>query len=156
MLDPLAQDRQPGTYDLCFDHAARSHPPEGWTLRDRGPSRVSVTEPAPPVGPGRDHGVDRLAAALCAVPRAVSEDAPDAVAVRADRSVPDPSLGSDPRGTADAALVSDQRPAPRLAAEPSPPRTFQALRLMPDPVATVWCADLLPATGPTHRSVQGR
>ena len=169
MLDPLTQVSQPGTYDLCFDHAARSNPPEGWTLRDRGPSRESATETAPPVGPERDHGVDRLAAALCAVPRAVSEDAPDAVPVRADRSVLDALLGSGPRPPVapSVAVASEQDRSPiadiagvagvaGIAAETGPTHSFQPLRLMPDPVATVWCADLLPATGPVNRSAHAR
>jgi hypothetical protein len=87
MLDPVDAQHGPGAYDLCFQHAARSGPPAGWTMRDRAPSRDGAAEPPPPVGPSRDRGVDRLAAALSAVPRVVSEDAPDAAPVRPDRPV---------------------------------------------------------------------
>jgi hypothetical protein len=91
-LDPMGHRAIPGEYDLCEQHAARTTPPSGWTLRDRAPSRAAVTEPAPPVGPERSSHVGRLAAALSAVPRTVSEDVPDAVPVGTDRSVPHPSL----------------------------------------------------------------
>jgi hypothetical protein len=169
-LDPLTPDSEPGEYDLCFRHAARSTPPTGWTLRDRAPSRDASTEPAPPVGPDRDEGVARLAAALSAVHRAVSEDAPDAAPVGTDRSV----AASAPAPRADVApsrldgLLRPSAPAVPSPAVPTPPvtgavtasraphvplweRTAEAdvrpvpqpLRLAPDPTTTVWCADLL-------------
>jgi len=164
-LDPLAARAIPGEYDLCAQHAARTSPPSGWTLRDRAPSRATATEPAPPVGPERGPVVGRLAAALSAVPVIVSEDVPDAVPVGADRSVPHshphapsptptpaPSPSPAPRG-ADRldALLRGQRqestagPTPTPVAAPSTselPHT-RTLRLAPDPIASAWCADLL-------------
>jgi hypothetical protein len=171
MLDPLGPDSEPGEYDLCLRHAARSTPPTGWTLRDRAPSPETVTEPAPPVGPDRGPGVARLAAALSAVPRAVSEDAPDAAPVGTDRPVQDPlpAPAGAPRGAArlDGLLrPTAPAPAPAVASGPVPRQPEarvrpvplsertpevevrpvpQPLRLAPDPTTTVWCADLLAA-----------
>lgn len=150
-IDPLTARPGPEAYDLCVRHAARSGAPSGWSLRDRAPSRGPATEPAPPVGPPEGHGVDRLAAALCAVPGAVSEDVPDAVPPGADRSVPD-RLRDLLTATAAPTIVP---PAPRAAPDPAasaPVRVAQALRLTPDPRPDVWCADLVPA-GPdeAHR-----
>jgi hypothetical protein len=130
-LDPLSASASPGSYDLCFHHAARSNPPSGWTMRDRAPSPEPAADPAPPVGPSRDHGVDRLAAALSTVPRAASEGAPDAAPARADRSVPHPAL----------------RPSAPVPAPVAAPAPAQPLRLAPAPASAVWCADLLPAEG---------
>jgi hypothetical protein len=148
MLDPLGPDSAPGTYDLCFAHAARSTPPTGWTLRDRAPSRESAAETPPPVGPDRGQGVARLAAALSAVPRAVSEDAPDAAPVGTDRSVtPRSPLDSLLRPTAAAVRpVPLSERTPEVEVRPVP----QPLRLAPDPTTTVWCADLL--SGPVKRT----
>ena len=164
MLDPLGPDSEPGEYDLCLHHAARSTPPTGWTLRDRAPSPDPVTEPAPPAGPDRGPGVARLAAALSAVPRAVSEDAPDAAPAGAGRPVQDPPAAA-PRGAGrlDGLLrPSDATPRPQQPTQPQQPEVRvrpvplsertpevavrpvpQPLRLAPDPTTTVWCADLL-------------
>ncbi len=156
MLDPLGPDSTPGTYDLCFAHAARSTPPTGWTLRDRAPSREPATETPPPVGPDRGQGVARLAAALSAVPRAVSEDAPDAAPVGTDRSVggrspldsllrPSTAPTEQTRAPRTASAVATVRPVPlsertpEVEVRPVP----QPLRLAPDPTTIVWCADLL-------------
>lgn len=144
MLDPLGPEARPGEYDLCLHHAARSGPPTGWTLRDRAPSPESAVESAPPVGPDRGKGVDRLAAALSAVRRVVSEDAPDAAPARTDRSAaPGPVDASTPPAGGAARLDVLLRPSEAAApvARPAP----QPLRLAPDPTTTVWCADLLGA-----------
>ncbi len=151
MLDPLGPDTTPGEYDLCLRHAARSTPPTGWTLRDRAPAPETASEPAPPVGPDRGQGVARLAAALSAVPRAVSEDAPDAAPVGTDRPVTEPPVHDrSPQGerrTGAARLDGLVRPVPlsertpEVKVRPVP----QPLRLAPDPTTTVWCADLLGA-----------
>ena len=157
-LDPLGPDTDPGDYDLCFRHAARSTPPTGWTLRDRAPTSEPASESAPPVGPDRGQGVDRLAAALSAVPRAVSEDAPDAAPAGTDRSVAAPRRTSPldgllgPSAPAPAAEPREvRRPEVRVRPVPLSERTPevavrpvpQPLRLAPDPTKTVWCADLL-------------
>jgi hypothetical protein len=158
-IDPLAARTGPEAYDLCVRHAARSGAPWGWALRDRAPSRGPATEPAPPVGPPVGHGVDRLAAALCAVPGAVSEDAPDAVPPGADRSVPT-RLRDLLTPTAPTARSGPSAPVERIepvtpTTSPAPasaPRVAKAVRLTPDPRPDVWCADLVPA-GPAdaHR-----
>jgi hypothetical protein len=119
-------------------------------------------EPEPPVGPDRGQSVDRLAAALSAVPRAVSEDAPDAAPVGTDRAVapaayavPAAAVGtvssraisrldgllrpSTPAATVRPVPLSER--TPEVAVRPVP----QPLRLAPDPTKTVWCADLLAA-----------
>jgi len=144
MLDPLGPEARPGEYDLCLHHAARSGPPTGWTLRDRAPSPESAVESAPPVGPDRGKGVDRLAAALSAVRRVVSEDAPDAAPARTDRSAaPGPVDASTAPAGGAARLDVLLRPSDATApvTRPAP----QPLRLAPDPTTTVWCADLLGA-----------
>ena len=160
MLDPIGPVTGPGEYDLCVQHAARSGPPSGWTLRDRAPSHAPATEPAPPVGPDRGQRVARLAAALSAVPRSVSEDALDAAPVGTDRSVgaaTAPVAAARPQGTSrlDGLLQpSDRGPRPATVATRTVPvserppeaevrRVPQPLRLAPDPTTTVWCADLL-------------
>lgn len=153
-LDPLGPHAEPGEYDLCLQHAARSTPPTGWTLRDRAPSRESVTEAAPPVGPDRGQGVARLAAALSAVQRAVSEDAPDAAPDGTDRSGAPVRLvgtGSTTRTPGSARLDGLLQPSTTIRPVPVTERTPevevrrvpQSLRLAPDPTTTVWCADLL-------------
>lgn len=157
-LDPLGPAAEPGAYDLCFHHAARSTPPTGWTLRDRAPSRESVTEAAPPVGPDRGHGVARLAAALSAVQRAVSEDAPDAAPDGTDRSGAPVRLtgtGSATRASGSARLDGLLQPSTTIRPVPLSERTAevevrpvpQSLRLAPDPTTTVWCAGLLAPSG---------
>ena len=152
MLDPLGVDAVPGAYDLCSPHAARSGPPAGWTLRDRAPAPDPVAEPAPPVGPDRDRSVDRLAAALSAVRRVVSEDAPDAAPGRADRpadpSPQHPAPATD-AGRLDALLGAPGATQRTPSSSPAQPQSAQPqpLRLAPDPTTTVWCADLLGSTG---------
>lgn len=37
-LTALVADGGPETYDLCADHAERTHPPHGWTLHDDRPA----------------------------------------------------------------------------------------------------------------------
>jgi hypothetical protein len=180
MLDPLGADATPGEYDLCLRHAARCTPPTGWTLRDRAPSPEPVTETAPPVGPDRGPAVARLAAALSAVDRAVSEDAPDAAPLGTDRPVavtrPTTRLDGLVRpssATSEPAAHAAPQPAP-LAAPATPEVRVrpvplserlpeaevrpvpQPLRLAPDPTTTVWCADLLgPTGGPEEGATEG-
>jgi hypothetical protein len=168
MLDPLGPGNEPGEYDLCLHHAARSTPPTGWTLRDRAPAPETAPEPAPPAGLDRGQGVARLAAALSAVPGDVSEDALDAAPVETGR--PAAAQGRTSRsGRLDGLLGNraagaDRAPAERaVAAAPTVPASAsvrpvplsertpevavrpvpQPLRLAPDPTTTVWCADLL-------------
>lgn len=177
MLDPIGPDTGPGEYDLCVQHAARSGPPAGWTLRDRAPSHTPATEPAPPVGPDRGQRVARLAAALSAVPRAVSEDAPDAAPVGTDRSVaaspvlpaadvPTAAVRPQGAGRLDGLLrPADGGPRPATVTTRTVPlsertpevavrRVPQPLRLAPDPTTTVWCADLLGGTVATDSVVE--
>jgi len=116
--------------------------------------------------------VARLAAALSAVPRAVSEDAPDAAPDGTDRSVgggpvDDRSVDSRPvdgRSPLDSLMGRNSSSVPTVpvavpsavpAAVPAavvPPSRVakradrpapQSLRLAPDPTTTVWCAGLL-------------
>lgn len=81
-LAPLADDPAPQTYDLCTVHAARTRPPHGWELRDRRPDddRHPAARRTVPADLGGDRTVAVLAAALRAVPGAVSEDATPAPA----------------------------------------------------------------------------
>lgn len=76
-LQPLGDSRAPQTYDLCTAHAARTRPPHGWQLRDRRPedARQPDVRGTVPADLGGDRTVAVLAAALRAVPGAVSEDA---------------------------------------------------------------------------------
>lgn len=120
-LVPMGRRAIPGEYDLCEQHAARTSPPSGWTMRDRAPSRVAETESAPPVGPERAPHVGRLAAALSAVPRTVSEDVPDAVPVGTDRSVPHPALAP-ALAHDESAAQGSPAPAPATAAPSGPAR----------------------------------
>lgn len=76
-IERLAERTAPQAYDLCVTHAARTHPPEGWHLRDRRPEdeRRPAEPHTTPVDLGGDRTVAVLAAALRSVPDPVSEDA---------------------------------------------------------------------------------
>lgn len=41
-IAPLAPESSPHAYDLCVDHAARTRPPHGWSLRDDHGALVGV------------------------------------------------------------------------------------------------------------------
>jgi hypothetical protein len=75
-IERLVDEPRHQSYDLCPAHAARTKPPHGWQLRDRRPEDERRVElpPAPPADLGGDRTVAVLAAALRAVPDAVSED----------------------------------------------------------------------------------
>jgi hypothetical protein len=93
-LAALGDRPEPQTYDLCTAHAARTRPPHGWQLRDRRPedTRLPDARPSVPADLGGDRTVAVLAAALRAVPGAVSEDAalsPTAEIVPDPASVPE-------------------------------------------------------------------
>lgn len=82
-LVPLLPDGGPETYDLCGDHADRTRPPHGWTLRDDRPDEPDVQAPdAQDLGSERTVAV--LAAALRGEPAAPpADDADDGVDVAA-------------------------------------------------------------------------
>jgi len=42
-LDDLSPERDPHSYDMCDQHAARTTPPSGWRLQDRR-HRVNIHE----------------------------------------------------------------------------------------------------------------
>ncbi|MSO59437.1 MAG: DUF3499 family protein [Ilumatobacteraceae bacterium] len=42
-LDDLSPERDPHSYDMCDQHAARTTPPSGWRLQDRR-HRVNMQE----------------------------------------------------------------------------------------------------------------
>lgn len=44
-LAPLVPDGGPETYDLCGEHADRTRPPFGWSLKDDRPEEVPVDTP---------------------------------------------------------------------------------------------------------------
>lgn len=90
-LSALGERPRPQTYDLCTAHAARTRPPHGWQLRDRRPEDTRLTDarPSVPADLGGDRTVAVLAAALRAVPGAVSEDAAPAPTAEI---VPDPAV----------------------------------------------------------------
>ena len=92
---PLVPDGGPETYDLCGDHADRTRPPHGWTLRDDRPDEVPVSTPdASALGSERTVAV--LAAALRGQPTAVPDDEPtvdvDALDAIADQPFDEPDL----------------------------------------------------------------
>jgi hypothetical protein len=105
-------------------------------MRDRAPSPAPASEPSPPVGPARVHGADRLAAALSTVPRAVSEDAPDAAPVQADRPV-------------DLRVVPPTPPTP-----PTPPAVAAAPSAPAPPVASTTVGSGTPGSSPEQRSAR--
>ena len=120
-LHPLAQLRAPQTYDLCTVHAARTRPPHGWELRDRRPDddRHSDERRAVPADLGGDRTVAVLAAALRAVPGAVSEDAAPAPAAEV---VADPAAPQDHDGSAPGAVRTAARPVPAAGRGREPAR----------------------------------
>jgi len=115
-LSALLDQSEPQTYDLCTAHAARTRPPHGWQLRDRRPedTRLPDAHPSVPADLGGDRTVAVLAAALRAVPGAVSEDAALSPAAEI---VPDPPAPQDdvarPRPVPAARARNAQR-GPRL------------------------------------------
>jgi hypothetical protein len=97
-IERLLDDPRPQSYDLCARHAARTRPPHGWQLHDRRPEDERYVElpSQPPADLGDDRTVAVLAAALRAVPDAVSEDAvrddvAEAGAVPAERATSAPA-----------------------------------------------------------------
>lgn len=102
------QDRsEPQAYDLCANHASRTGPPHGWTLRDRRPEEERRTDP-PPVTPV-DLGGERTVAVLAAALRAVPDVAPES-----DARPPLPHEG-EPDDAGDAAAASAHMGAPVAA-----------------------------------------
>ncbi|MFP4233660.1 MAG: DUF3499 family protein [Nitriliruptoraceae bacterium] len=91
-LTTLREVPVPQTYDLCQTHAARTRPPFGWELRDRRPedARRPDRPPQVPADLGGDRTVAVLAAALRAVPGAVSEDAHPCPAAEVPPAPPPP------------------------------------------------------------------
>jgi len=110
-LAPLAEQREPQTYDLCTAHAARTRPPHGWQLRDRRPedTRQPDVRPSVPADLGGDRTVAVLAAALRAVPGAVSEDAAPAPTAEI---VPDPAPVASSAGPARPVPAAERRLRP--------------------------------------------
>ncbi|MFO7960041.1 MAG: DUF3499 family protein [Nitriliruptoraceae bacterium] len=126
-LSVLLDQPEPQTYDLCTAHAARSRPPHGWQLRDRRPedTRLPDARPSVPADLGGDRTVAVLAAALRAVPGAVSEDAapaptaeivPDLPALRADALQADVLRADVLRADAPPADARQPRPVPAARA----------------------------------------
>jgi len=108
-LTTLARDPAPQTYDLCTVHAARTRPPHGWQLRDRRPDddRRPDARGAVPADLGGDRTVAVLAAALRAVPGAVSEDATAAPAAEVTATHPVDGPGADAATVAAAVETPD-------------------------------------------------
>ena len=84
-LAPLVADGGPETYDLCGDHADRTRPPHGWTLRDDRPDEREVEAPVASEL-GSEHTVAVLAAALRGQPSATAPAPSEAPA--SDDAVP--------------------------------------------------------------------
>lgn len=102
-LVPLAPDGGPETYDLCRDHADRTRPPHGWTLRDGRPDEIPVDTPDASAL-GSERTVALLAAALRGQPTAVPDAAEPPVDVAAlDAIVAEPFDEPDLFGTSDEA-----------------------------------------------------
>jgi hypothetical protein len=81
VIEPLGDERQPQTYDLCGRHAARTRPPHGWSLRDLIAGTAAAADiPSPSSEPrgGRDT-VALLAEAL----HAAANDSPHGAAAPA-------------------------------------------------------------------------
>jgi hypothetical protein len=97
-IGTLDEDRRAESYDLCARHVERVRPPLGWQLRDERPEddRRAEAGPTPPTDLGGDRTVAVLAAALRAVPDAVSEDAIRDVA--AEAGAVSPGGGAEDRG----------------------------------------------------------
>jgi hypothetical protein len=108
--DPRAQ-----SYDLCARHVARVRPPLGWQLRDERPEddRRAEAVPTPPTDLGGDRTVAVLAAALRAVPDAVSEDAVRDVAAEAGVVSPTDRGPQPPVAPPTAARTPAPAPSPR-------------------------------------------
>jgi hypothetical protein len=114
-VERLREQPEPQAYDLCSQHASRTRPPHGWTLKDRRPEEERRIDP-PPVTPA-DLGGERTVALLAAALRAVPDVAPES-----DDRPPSPTEDA-PDDAGDAATASapvDARvtPGPMLASDP--------------------------------------
>lgn len=106
VLAPLAEDSNPEAYDLCAEHADRTHPPHGWTLEDERPEDPGAAPDPDMLGSERTVAV--LAAALQRdEPPAPTDDGVDTAAL--DAIVDQPIDDVDLLGTVD---ESDALPAP--------------------------------------------
>jgi hypothetical protein len=125
--DPRAQ-----SYDLCARHVARARPPLGWQLRDERPEddRRADAVPTTPTDLGGDRTVAVLAAALRAVPDAVSEDAVRDVAAEVGAVAAPDEDG--PRGPD---VTHPSRPAP--AAPPTLRPATKTVRPLTKPVLVI-------------------
>jgi hypothetical protein len=108
-IDPLLDDPEPQSYDLCGTHVGRTHAPYGWRLRDRR-SEGDRLEDAPPATPA-DLGGERTIAVLAAALRAVSVTAPESGDERTPRVTQIPRHGAGAAPAADEP-VHDQHVAP--------------------------------------------
>jgi hypothetical protein len=116
-LAPLTDDRRAPAYDLCAAHAAHTRAPLGWHLHDLRPTdedRAALPS-SPPADLGGDRTVAVLAAALRAVPDAVSEDAVRDAAVEAGGV---PAAGSPRPVRTKPVLVVRDRTSGRRASRP--------------------------------------
>ena len=75
VLDPLALEAVPQSYDLCAPHAGRTRPPNGWELVDRRPEHGLPTTDAPMPGPAGPGGGSGAVTAPSTVPDVTSEGA---------------------------------------------------------------------------------
>jgi hypothetical protein len=103
-VERLREQPEPQAYDLCSQHASRTRPPHGWTLKDRRPEEERRIDP-PPVTPA-DLGGERTVAVLAAALRAVPDVAPESD----DRS-PSPTEDA-PEDAGDAATANAPPDAP--------------------------------------------
>lgn len=92
-LAPLAEERNPETYDLCGPHADRTRPPHNWELVDRRPADAP-RDPTGPEGFGGEGTVAVLAAALRSVPEPAAEPPP---ALGAEDPAPPVTIEDPPR-----------------------------------------------------------
>ncbi len=121
------------TYDLCGDHADRTRPPFGWSLKDDRPEEVPVDTPDV-----ADLSSARTVAVLAAALRGAPDEPGDAAQVDVDTAAldaivdqpfDDPSGDlygtvdeTDPVTDHDSRAPADQRPRCR-ADQPGPPTT---------------------------------
>jgi hypothetical protein len=166
-IHQLADGTDPGSYDLCATHVARTRAPYGWRLRDRRPSDERVDD-TPPIRPA-DFDSPRIVAVIAAALRAAPSSVPEHVETQRSTEVTrdDAGVAADGGGLPERrATAAAKRPGADGAEASGPPadgarhdaRPHRVARSSTDVTGSVTDPTRVPAPtsgGPrsTHRAV---
>ncbi len=148
-VEPLMPDADPACYDLCLDHAARTTPPHGWSIRDEredGSAGPAAGEVAPPEAIGGHDTVAVLAAALRSEP--APPDEPAVARVTSQEAPPRPAAPV-PAPSDPGIVAREPAAAPRPTPPARQPRPVIAVR--PDATAAPSASASASAPAPRPR-----